>query len=121
MAGFGSFLERAGRPAEEIARARREPVHQAVGGARPRRSSHMRLGRLTGLERDKLEAEYKERWLLTDYLEGCLGDESKLIEGDNRRGCRRSRPTFADERRTRSSDAEAESSPRSDRPGRHWS
>ena len=39
----------------------------------------MRLARLTGLEREKLEAEYKELWALTDYLEGLLADETKLM------------------------------------------
>ena len=39
----------------------------------------MRLGRLTGLEREKLEAEYNELWALTDYLEGLLADEKKLM------------------------------------------
>lgn len=37
---------------------------------------NMRLQRLTGLERDKLEAEYKELKELIDYLNSLLNDES---------------------------------------------
>ncbi len=40
----------------------------------------MRLGRLTGLEKEKLEAEYKELWEKTDYLEGLLNDTGKLMQ-----------------------------------------
>ena len=73
----------------------------------------MRLGRLTGLEREKLEAEYKELWALTDYLEGLLADEKKLmaaivdeLRADPRR-LRRRAP------HARSSTPRARSSPRS--------
>lgn len=36
----------------------------------------MRLQRLTGLERDKIKAEYEELMKLIDYLKGILADES---------------------------------------------
>jgi DNA gyrase subunit A len=67
----------------------------------------MRLGRLTGLEREKLEAEYKELWALTDYLEGLLADDVKLMAAivDELRAVREQ---FADARRTRIVDAEGE-------------
>ena len=40
----------------------------------------MRLGRLTGLQRDKLEAEYQELLILIDYLEAILKSEERLNE-----------------------------------------
>ena len=40
----------------------------------------MRLGRLTGLEREKLEAEYKELEIKIDYFRKVLGDEKLLHE-----------------------------------------
>ena len=38
----------------------------------------MRLQRLTGLERDKLDEEYKELQVTMEYLRGLLSDQSKL-------------------------------------------
>ncbi|WP_121628811.1 DNA gyrase subunit A [Poseidonibacter antarcticus] len=40
----------------------------------------MRLGRLTGLQRDKLEAEYQELMVLIQYLEEILKSEDRLNE-----------------------------------------
>ena len=40
----------------------------------------MKLRRLTGLERDKIEEELKTLIELMDYLNGILNDESKLLE-----------------------------------------
>ncbi|WP_297521772.1 DNA gyrase subunit A [uncultured Clostridium sp.] len=40
----------------------------------------MRLRRLTGLERDKIEAEYNELMKLIDYLNEILGCEIRLLE-----------------------------------------
>ena len=78
MGGLDGFLERAGRPAREVEAARAAGfVHLS-----PRQAQailDMRLGRLTGLEREKLEAEYRELWALTDYLESLLADEKKLM------------------------------------------
>ena len=39
----------------------------------------MRLRALTGLEREKLEAEYKELMAQIEYLRGILADEKKLL------------------------------------------
>jgi DNA gyrase subunit A len=106
MAGLGSFLERAGRPAEEVAAANARG--SATLTARQAQAIlEMRLGRLTGLEREKLEAEYKELWQLTDYLEGLLADEGKLMAVivDELQAVR---SEFADERRTKIVDAEGE-------------
>ncbi|MBK9069858.1 MAG: DNA gyrase subunit A [Myxococcales bacterium] len=78
LGGMDGFLERAGRPEAEIAAAKAAGfVHLS-----PRQAQailDMRLGRLTGLEREKLEAEYKELWDTTDYLEGLLNDPGKLM------------------------------------------
>jgi DNA gyrase subunit A len=78
MAGLDGFLERAGRPAAEIDAAR-SAGFVTLTGRQAQAILDMRLGRLTGLEREKLEAEYKELWALTDYLEGLLADEKKLL------------------------------------------
>jgi len=40
----------------------------------------MRLQRLTGLERDKIEAEYQELQALIAKLRGILGDEAQIID-----------------------------------------
>ena len=40
----------------------------------------MRLRRLTGLERDKIEAEYNELMKLIDYLNEILASEARLLE-----------------------------------------
>jgi DNA gyrase subunit A len=106
MAGLGGFLERAGRPADEVAAANAKQFVNLT----PRQAQailDMRLGRLTGLEREKLEAEYKELWLTTDYLEGLLADEVKLMRAITDE-LKQIRADFADERRTKIVDAEGE-------------
>jgi DNA gyrase subunit A len=40
----------------------------------------MRLGRLTGLERDKIEDEYNELMKTVNYLQGILADEKVLLK-----------------------------------------
>jgi DNA gyrase subunit A len=79
MGGLDGFLERAGRPEAEVEQARTGGfVH--LTEAQAQAILDMRLGRLTGLEREKLEAEYRELWAKTDYLEGILSDDAKLTE-----------------------------------------
>ena len=73
----------------------------------------MRLGRLTGLEREKLEAEYKELWALTDYLEGLLADEKKLMAAIIDELKADQAPTSPTSAARRSSTPRARSSPRS--------
>jgi DNA gyrase subunit A len=106
MAGLESFLERAGRPAEEI-EAVKAKQFVTLTGRQAQAILDMRLGRLTGLEREKLEAEYKELWVLTDYLEGLLGDDKKLMAAivDELKALK---SEFADPRRTQIVDAEGE-------------
>ena len=113
-----------------VPRARRPPRRRGRGGQRARHSStltarqaqailDMRLGRLTGLEREKLEAEYKELWQLTDYLEGLLADEAKLMAAiiDE---LRQIKTEFADPRRTRDRRRRGRDPHRgADRPGGH--
>ncbi len=106
MMGLGGFLERAGRPADEVATA------NAAGFVflTPRQAQailDMRLGRLTGLEQEKLAAEYKELWELTDYLEGLLGDEKKMLAAITDE-LKQIRADFADPRRTQIVDTEGE-------------
>jgi DNA gyrase subunit A len=106
LGGMDGFLERAGRPADEVAAAKaKQFIH--LTGRQAQAILDMRLGRLTGLEREKLEAEYKELWTLTDYLEGLLADEKKLMGAiiDELRAVRKE---FADERRTEIVDTEGE-------------
>ena len=106
LLGMGGFLERAGRPAPEVDAANAkgfvfltERQAQAI--------LDMRLGRLTGLEREKLEAEYKELWALTDYLEGLLGDDKNLM-AEIVAELKSLREEFADPRRTQIVDFEGE-------------
>jgi DNA gyrase subunit A len=106
MSGLDGFLERAGRPPVEVERARQAGfVH--LSGRQAQAILEMRLGRLTGLEREKVEAEYRELWALTDYLESILSDESKL-KGVIMDELREIREQFADPRRTEIVDQEGE-------------
>ncbi len=78
MLGLEGFLERAGRPQDELDKVKEKGfVHLSARQAQA--ILDMRLGRLTGLEREKLEAEYRELWATTDYLEGLLADEKRLM------------------------------------------
>jgi DNA gyrase subunit A len=77
LGGLEGFLERAGRPAEEVEAARAAGFTR-LSDRQAQAILDMRLGRLTGLEREKLEAEYKELWERTDYLESILRDNDKL-------------------------------------------
>jgi DNA gyrase subunit A len=106
LTGLDGFLERAGRPANEVAAARTAGTTK-LSARQAQAILDMRLGRLTGLERDKLEAEYRELWTLTDYLEGLLGDDAKLMAAivDELRAIR---DGYNDERRTQIVDAEGE-------------
>jgi DNA gyrase subunit A len=109
MAGLDGFLERAGRPADEINLARTRGF-TLLSARQAQAILDMRLGRLTGLEREKLEGEYKELWTLTDYLEGLLGDSKKLMAAitDELKAIKEE---FGDERRTLIEDKEGEEIP----------
>ncbi len=98
MSGLDGFLERAGRPPAE-AEVARKAGFVYLNQRQAQAILDMRLARLTGLEREKLEAEYKELWALTDYLEGLLADDEKLMEViiDE---LKQIRDQYGDERRT---------------------
>ncbi len=106
LGGMAGFLERAGRPAEEVAAAETKGFVN-LSGRQAQAILDMRLGRLTGLEREKLEAEYRELWTLTDYLEGLLADPKKMMNAIVEE-LREIRQSFVDERRTEIVDAEGE-------------
>lgn len=59
----------------------------------------MRLRRLTGLERSKIQAEYEEILKTIEYLRGILADEGKLL-GIIRDELTEIRDKFGDDRRT---------------------
>ncbi len=106
MGGLDGFLERAGRPEEEV-RAAREAGFVNLTERQAQAILDMRLGRLTGLEREKLEAEYRELWALTDYLENLLQNESALMQAIVEE-LEEIKKNFADPRRTEIVDQEGE-------------
>lgn len=59
----------------------------------------MRLYQLTGLEREKLEAEYKEIMARIEYLEGLLADSEKIYQVI-KEDLRNVQKTYGSERRT---------------------
>jgi DNA gyrase subunit A len=79
FAGLEEFLRRAGRPEEEIAK-RLEKGDYQLTDRQAQAILDMRLARLTGLERDKLDAEYRELSETIGRLEGILSDENKLLQ-----------------------------------------
>jgi DNA gyrase subunit A len=106
LGGMDGFLERAGRPAEEVTAARTKQFVN-LSERQAQAILDMRLGRLTGLEREKLEAEYRELWATTDYLEGLLADDKKLMAVIVEE-LRAIRADFADPRRTQIAEFEGE-------------
>jgi DNA gyrase subunit A len=106
MAGLDGFLERAGRPAAEVEVAKAKGFVNLTD-RQAQAILDMRLARLTGLEREKLEAEYKELWGITDYLEGLLADEQKLMAAIVEE-LKAVRAEYADPRRTEIIDLEAD-------------
>jgi DNA gyrase subunit A len=109
LGGMDGFLERAGRPPAEV-EAARERGFVLLSQRQAQAILDMRLGRLTGLEREQLEAEFKELWTQTDYLEGLLADSAKLME-EITSELRAVRDEFGDERRTRIEDKPGEEVP----------
>ncbi len=98
LKGLSEFLRRAGRPEPEIA-ARTQGDIAHLTEIQAKAILEMRLQRLTGLERDKLEAEFRELCSTIDYLESILDEEGKLREviiGE----LERLRSEFTDDRRT---------------------
>ena len=104
--GLAEFLKRAGRPQDEIEQ-RTEKGDYLLTERQAQAILDMRLQRLTGLERDKLDAEYRELCITIDRLEGILSDPAKLLKviTDELTGLREQ---FGDERRTTIVDDEGE-------------
>jgi DNA gyrase subunit A len=75
--GLDEFLRRAGRPEEEI-RKRTVKREYALTERQAQAILDMRLQRLTGLEREKLDSEFRELCATIDRLEAILADEGKL-------------------------------------------
>ncbi|MEZ4452565.1 MAG: DNA gyrase subunit A [Nannocystaceae bacterium] len=78
LSGFAGFLERCDRPAEEVAKAKVGPYH--LNERQAKAILDMRLQRLTGLEREKVEGEYKELCAVIAYLESILASSEKLMQ-----------------------------------------
>ena len=76
--GCAGFLERCERPADEVAAAKAGPYH--LNERQAKAILDMRLQRLTGLEREKIEAEFKELCVEISYLEAILNDTGRLNE-----------------------------------------
>ena len=79
LKGLEEFVRRAGRPDEEIAKAK-ERGDYFLSERQAKAILEMRLARLTGLEREKLAAEYGEICQLIAYLESILNSEAKLLD-----------------------------------------
>jgi DNA gyrase subunit A len=77
--GLEEFLRRVGRPEEEI-QERLETGDYQLKDRQAQAILDMRLARLTGLERDKLDAEFRELSEIIARLEGILSDENKLLD-----------------------------------------
>ena len=75
--GFAGFLERCERPADEIEAAREGPYQLSERQAKA--ILDMRLQRLTGLERERIEGEYKELSATIRELEAILTDSVRLM------------------------------------------
>src|SRR5215470_8170510 len=106
MEGLSGFLERAGRPAAEVEAAANAGPYR-LNDRQAQAILDMRLARLTGLERDKLEGEYKKLWETTDRLEAILADETKLL-GVIADELAAVKEQFGDKRRTEIIDVEAD-------------
>ena len=91
LQGLEQFVARAGRPASEIAAARLRPEY-TLTERQANAILDMRLARLTGLEREKLEAEYNELGNEIARLRAILDSETILLDFDRRRARSRQDP-----------------------------
>jgi DNA gyrase subunit A len=78
LTGLAGFLERAGRPAEEVAVARARGPY-LLNEAQAKSILEMRLSKLTGLEREKLEHEYATLCETIARLRAILADVNLLL------------------------------------------
>ncbi|MCH9686393.1 MAG: DNA gyrase subunit A [Deltaproteobacteria bacterium] len=77
LEGFAQFLQRCDRPAEEIEAARDRKYN--LNERQAKAILDMRLQRLTGLEREKVEGEYRELCTEIAELEAILADTKLLM------------------------------------------
>src|SRR5262249_11274630 len=98
FSGLAEFLKRAGRPQAEIDK-RTESGDYLLTERQAKAILEMRLSRLTGLERDKLDEEYVELGHTIDRLEAILASESLLMKAITEE-LRTLRDEFGDPRRT---------------------
>jgi DNA gyrase subunit A len=106
--GFAAFLQRCDRPQEEIDKAKEGPYR--LNERQAKAILDMRLQRLTGLERDKIDEEYKELSALIMELEAILTDPARLM-AVIRDELTRIRTDYGDARRTEIVADEAEIQP----------
>jgi DNA gyrase subunit A len=106
FSGLAEFLKRAGRPETEIQK-RTEAGDYQLTERQAKAILEMRLSRLTGLERDKLDHEYVELGNTIDRLEAILASEPLLMKVITEE-LRTLRETFGDVRRTQITDDEGE-------------
>jgi DNA gyrase subunit A len=78
LLGFSGFLERCGRPAAEVTAAKGKAYY--LNSRQAKAILDMRLQRLTGLEREKVEGEFKELCGIIAYLESVLADPKLLMK-----------------------------------------
>lgn len=78
LKGLEEFVRRAGRPEEEIQLAANSGEYR-LSERQAKAILEMRLSKLTGLEQEKLAAEYGELCQEIAYLRSILADESKLM------------------------------------------
>ena len=98
LKGLEEFVRRAGRPEAEIAEAAKVPEYR-LSERQAKAILEMRLARLTGLEREKLAAEYGELSNTIARLRSILGSEEVLLDVI-RAELREVRTRYADPRRT---------------------
>ncbi len=101
--GLGSFLRRAGRSDEEVAAAEAQGPYK-LSARQTQAILEMRLQRLTGLQREKLEGEYAELATEIARLEAILSDDQLLMNVIVEE-LQAIRDVYADERRTQILDA----------------
>jgi DNA gyrase subunit A len=79
LRGLEAFVRRAGRPEEEISQAAAKGDY-FLSERQAKAILEMRLQRLTGLEQEKLAAEYGELSVQIAYFRGILADEGQLMD-----------------------------------------
>ncbi|HEY3494714.1 MAG TPA: DNA gyrase subunit A [Polyangiaceae bacterium] len=79
LRGLEEFVRRAGRPEAEIQAAAKQPDYR-LSERQAKVILEMRLSRLTGLEREKLAAEYAELCDEIKRLQAILADEQLLLD-----------------------------------------